>query len=146
MKLSSATALAAALLCVSGLVGCGSDDGPDASPSDTSGQRQSEDSATSDAPDEPGAPVVSDLDIEGAQEALDAVGDDALADALGRSLSSVLQGAVDYRLEDGRLVVEMEGDNPPGSSACLIATTARDGIGGSTPISLDYADGRVDCD
>ena len=69
-----------------------------------------------------------------------------VTDALGRSLSSVLDGATGYEVADGRLLVDLDKTAAEGTSTCLIATTARDGVGADVPISLRFTDETVACD
>lgn len=126
---------AALLLSLTAVAGCGSD-GSDAS-----------DGFAASAPPAGDAPINADGSLgESVQGAVDALGEDGVTDALGRSLSSVLDGATGYEVADGRLLVDLDKTAAEGTSTCLIATTARDGVGADVPISLRFTDETVACD
>jgi len=88
----------------------------------------------------------SDITDLGVDADLDAVPEDALVDSLGRAIVISLDGAQEYEVEDGRLTITMDGSSTDNPSACLIATSARDGVGAETTISLRYEDTTLDCD
>lgn len=134
-RLSCLAALGALLVITT--AGCGGSDDAESSNDKSS-------SSAPGAADAPGVDATGDTG-EAMEDALDAVGDDGISDILGQSLVTVLEGASDYTFADGRLTVEMEGSASDESSACLIATTARDGVGSTAPITLKYADGDVEC-
>lgn len=129
------TTLPALLLALT-LSGCGGDDEP---------------AATSGGDAEPAASSLEEAgpadreEIDAALEDLEALPKDDLAEALGEALVSVVGNAEDYSLGDGRLVVQMSGSSESGEMDCAIATTARGGVGSTTPITLAYDDGDVDC-
>ncbi|WP_232677305.1 hypothetical protein [Nocardioides sp. R-C-SC26] len=83
-------------------------------------------------------------DESGVDEAIDALGDDGLNDVLGQAATGSI-GAEDYVLEDGRLVFVFEEEAAEKPSACLIATTAADGVGATATIVMRFADGDVVC-
>lgn len=124
---------------------CGDD--PEATSTDTTtGEASAEPTFTPDGDgevvDEIGEAIGAGDDVD---EALDAMGEEGVADALGKSLVSALTAATDYELQDDRLVLTMDGSASENTSACIIATTARDGLGNSIPITLAFDDGDVDC-
>lgn len=129
---------AALLLSLTAVAGCGSD-GSDAA--------DASDGFAASAPPAGDAPINADASLgESVQGAVDALGGDGVTDALGRSLSSVLDGATGYEVADGRLLVDLDKTAAEGTSTCLIATTARDGVGADVPISLRFTDETVACD
>lgn len=68
---------------------------------------------------------------------------------LAKQLTKSLSGGESFAIKDGRLTITLGGD--PGfasaGSHCQIAIIARDGVGESAPLRLQYPDGTVeDCD
>lgn len=68
---------------------------------------------------------------------------------LAKQLTKSLAGGESFAIKDGRLTITLGGD--PGfasaGSHCQIAIIARDGVGESAPLRLQYPDGTVeDCD
>lgn len=66
-----------------------------------------------------------------------------------KQIAGSLAGGKSYKVKDGKVTIVLDGD--PGISSadshCQIAVTARDGVGETAPIRLEYADGVIeDCD
>ena len=66
-----------------------------------------------------------------------------------KQITGSLAGGKSYTIKDGKVTITLGGD--PGISGagghCQIAVTARDGIGLTAPVRLEYTDGVVeDCD
>ena len=136
------TTLSALLLALT-LSACGGDDEPAATPAGA--EEQTAPSPAGEAAEPDGAGDADEAEIDAALEDLEAMDEDRLAETLGEALVSVVGNAEDYSFADGRLTVQMSGSSGTGELDCAIATTARDGVGSTTPITLVYDDGDVDC-
>ena len=138
LRTRRALAAAAALpLLLLTATACG-DDASDAADSAS----EAVDSA-SDAVD--GALETGEEEIDAALEELDNMSDDSVLDAVGNSVTTVVEGAVGYEVDGEVLYVDMEGDPAEALSKCQIVVGAASALADDPTIVLRYSDEEVDC-
>lgn len=71
-----------------------------------------------------------------------------LLSTLAKQLTGSLTGGEQFRIQENTVRIEMSSayDESSSPGQCLIATTARDGVGLTAPITLGYTDRDLDCD
>lgn len=92
-----------------------------------------------------GAVEATDEEIDAALEDLDDLSEDSVLDAVGDSVTSVVEGAVGYEVDGDVLYVEMEGDPAEATGKCLIVLGAAGTLAEDPQVVLRYDGEEVDC-
>jgi len=103
-------------------------------------------SETADALDSASGAVEStDEEIDAALEDLDNMSTDSVLDAVGDSVTSVVEGAVGYEVDGDVLYVDVEGDPSGALSKCQIVLGAASALADDPQVVLRYDGEEVDC-
>lgn len=92
-----------------------------------------------------GAVESTDEEIDAALEDLDNMSDDSVLDAVGDSVTSVVEGAVGYEVDGEVLYVDVEGDPSGALSKCQIVLGAASALADNPQVVLRYDGEEVDC-
>lgn len=92
-----------------------------------------------------GAVESTDEEIDAALEDLDNMSDDSVLDAVGDSVTSVVEGAVGYEVDGEVLYVDVEGDPSGALSKCQIVLGAASALVDNPQVVLRYDGEEVDC-
>lgn len=92
-----------------------------------------------------GALETGEEEIDAALEDLDAMSDESVLDAVGESVTSVVQGATGYEVDGEVLYVDVDGDSSGAISTCQIVVGAASALADDPRIVLRYSDEEVDC-
>jgi hypothetical protein len=92
-----------------------------------------------------GAVESTDEEIDAALEDLDNMSTDSVLDAVGDSVTSVVEGAVGYEVDGDVLYVDVEGDPSGALSKCQIVLGAASALADDPQVVLRYDGEEVDC-
>lgn len=92
-----------------------------------------------------GAVESTDEEIDAALEDLDNMSTDSVLDAVGDSVTSVVEGAVGYEVDGDVLYVDVEGDPSGALSKCQIVLGAASALADAPQVVLRYDGEEVDC-
>ena len=131
--LAAVAALPLLLLSVSA---CGDDASEAADALDSASKALDSASGAVESPDE---------EIDAALEDLDNMSTDSVLDAVGDSVTSVVEGAVGYEVDGDVLYVDVEGDPSGALSKCQIVLGAASALADDPQVVLRYDGEEVDC-
>lgn len=86
-----------------------------------------------------------DEEIDAALEDLDNMSTDSVLDAVGESVTSVVEGATGYEVDGDVLYVDVEGDPAGALSKCQIVLGAASALADDPQVVLRYSGEEVDC-
>ena len=92
-----------------------------------------------------GAVESTDEEIDAALEDLDNMSTDSVLDAVGDSVTSVVEGVVGYEVDGDVLYVDVEGDPSGALSKCQIVLGAASALADDPQVVLRYDGEEVDC-
>ncbi|WP_300641548.1 hypothetical protein [Nocardioides sp.] len=92
-----------------------------------------------------GALETGEEEIDAALEDLDAMSDESVLDAVGESVTSVVQNATGYEVDGEVLYVDVEGEPAEALGTCQIVLGAASALADNPQVVLRYDGEEVDC-